>query len=104
MNCYNTNTVQYLSTCTCGCSGQFHPFLSTVARDRQGGRKRERLLDLGVVDTGGLSSFFSLKCVCECGQDFGSCPDVGAQLKSPDKRHFLKFVCLCVCICAVVVA
>ena len=81
-------------------------FLSTVARDRRGwGQKeRERLLDLGVVDTGGLSSFFSLKCVCECGQDFGSCPDVGAQLKSPDKRHFLKFVCSCVCICAVVVA
>lgn len=78
--------------------------LSTAVRDRRGGRGREggreRYCWIWALTTLWLSkgsSLFSLKCVCECGQDFGSCPDAVAQLKSPDKRHFLKFR-LCVCV------
>lgn len=102
----------------CPVDSSFILFLRVAVRDRWGqkesergrerekrgwGWDRERLLDLGVVGAGLSkdSSLFSLKCVCECEQDFGSCPDVVAQLKSPDKRHFLKFgdVCVCVCVC-----
>lgn len=57
----------------------------------QRGRKRGRLLDFGTVDAGVVKRLIPLLSECECGQDFGSCPDVVAQLKSLDKSHSLRF-------------
>lgn len=86
-------------------------FLNTAMTDRWvGGGWVGGYCWIWVLSKMGLSkgsSLFSLKYAFECGQDFGSCPNVAAQLNSPDKRHFLKFrACVfgCVCVWASTVA